>query len=267
MSAGRLAERLILLFMVPCWEEALAAVEQTFYILLDYISDLGGTNKADVFLQMAKTLYGLSHVSYLGVNIPISTYGSYHVQCTYSNSWVQRYVDRDYVSIDPVVRQGFKAVVPLDWADLRNLSPEQRRFFGESQEFGVGRQGLLFPIRGINKDVAIFCINSDMPDHEWRAHKQRFMRDFQTLGAFFHNHLLSAAESKDGRSSEILSAREVECLKWATEGKSAWETSVILGISERCVRFHLDQARCKLNCLTKVQTVAKAVASGLVHLS
>jgi DNA-binding CsgD family transcriptional regulator len=42
-------------------------------------------------------------------------------------------------------------------------------------------------------------------------------------------------------------------------GKTAWEASVILGISERTVRSHLNAAREKLDCTTTAQAVAKAV--------
>ena len=35
-----------------------------------------------------------------------------------------------------------------------------------------------------------------------------------------------------------LSPRELECLKWAAAGKTAWETSIILDISEGTVKFH-----------------------------
>jgi DNA-binding CsgD family transcriptional regulator len=63
-----------------------------------------------------------------------------------------------------------------------------------------------------------------------------------------------------------VSARELDCLKWVAAGKSAWEASVILGISERTVRFHLNSAREKLNCTTTTQAVAKVVAQKLIAI-
>jgi DNA-binding CsgD family transcriptional regulator len=55
-------------------------------------------------------------------------------------------------------------------------------------------------------------------------------------------------------------------LKLPGGGKTAWEASVILGISERTVRFHLNAAREKLNCATTTQAVAKAVAHQLIDV-
>lgn len=63
-----------------------------------------------------------------------------------------------------------------------------------------------------------------------------------------------------------LSAREREVLLWAAQGKTAWETSVILGVSARTVEFHLASCRRKLGVSAKAQLVARAVAEGLVPL-
>ena len=61
------------------------------------------------------------------------------------------------------------------------------------------------------------------------------------LANYFHSHVLRI----NGHNSEhgiLMSARELDCLKWTAAGKTAWEASVILGISERTVRFHLNTA-------------------------
>jgi len=63
-----------------------------------------------------------------------------------------------------------------------------------------------------------------------------------------------------------LLGREIECLRWAAVGKTKWETGECLGISERTVKFHLDQARHKLNCLNVTQAVAKALAIGIIKI-
>jgi|GEM_PF-3166114 len=56
-----------------------------------------------------------------------------------------------------------------------------------------------------------------------------------------------------------LTARESECLIWAARGKTAWETSMILGISEYTVNEHLANAMRKLDVTTKVAAVSKAI--------
>ncbi len=63
-----------------------------------------------------------------------------------------------------------------------------------------------------------------------------------------------------------LSAREREVLLWAAQGKTAWETSTILGISPKTVEFHLGNCGRKLGTATKAQTILAAARRGLLPL-
>jgi DNA-binding CsgD family transcriptional regulator len=63
-----------------------------------------------------------------------------------------------------------------------------------------------------------------------------------------------------------LTRRERECLGWCAEGKSYWETAVILGIAERTVSFHMEAMRGKLNAGSNAHAVAIAVRAGLLEL-
>jgi len=66
-------------------------------------------------------------------------------------------------------------------------------------------------------------------------------------------------------SGEIkLTEREKECLFWAAEGKTAWETSQILNVSERTINFHLTNTTKKLSVFNRPQAVAKAVFVGII---
>lgn len=54
-----------------------------------------------------------------------------------------------------------------------------------------------------------------------------------------------------------LTPRESECLRWAADGKTDVEAGMILGISPRTVRFHINNAKIKLGVATRIQAVAK----------
>ena len=62
-----------------------------------------------------------------------------------------------------------------------------------------------------------------------------------------------------------ISPREHECLQWAAEGKTAWETGMILSIAEGSVVKILASAIRKLDCANKPQAVVKALRLGLIH--
>lgn len=240
-------------------------LDHIFFDLLDKVSGVSEKHQGDILLGQARELYGLKNVAYLGVNIPSTTHGQHYVQCTYSDEWVRHYVSQDYVSIDPIVRMGLTGLMPLDWQVVDKHNRDWRKVFDAAKNFDVGTQGLTFPLRGRGKESALFCITADVKDREWRALKRVALRDFQVLAGYFHHRILKANAHIEMQEPK-LSAREIECLKWAAVGKSTWDTSQILRISERTVKFHLDTARHKLDCLTKVQAVAKAVAIGLIPL-
>ncbi|MBW8843802.1 MAG: autoinducer binding domain-containing protein [Burkholderiales bacterium] len=61
-----------------------------------------------------------------------------------------------------------------------------------------------------------------------------------------------------------LTKRELDVLSWTSQGKTAWEVSVILGMSEKTVNFHLGNAMRKLGVTSKHQAVLKCVAAGLL---
>lgn len=61
-----------------------------------------------------------------------------------------------------------------------------------------------------------------------------------------------------------LTEREHECLLWSAEGMTIRETAALLGIAERTVIYHLQNAVRKLQAVNRCQAVARAVAIGLV---
>ena len=127
-----------------------------------------------------------------------------------------------------------------------------------------GRQVLSMPLRPIVGETAVFFVGAEHGGGRMENQKKTILREFQVLANYFHQHILRIY-GHDAESQMLVSARELDCLKWVAAGKTAWEASVILGISERTVRFHLNAAREKLNCLTTTQAVAKAVSQQLIE--
>lgn len=71
-------------------------------------------------------------------------------------------------------------------------------------------------------------------------------------------------EAKPLKESFHLTAREHQILKWVSEGKGCWETGAILGISERTVKFHLQNIYRKLNVVNRAQAITKAMRYSLI---
>ena len=78
---------------------------------------------------------------------------------------------------------------------------------------------------------------------------------------------LRVVETPPGKvaTAACLTRRERQCLGWCAEGKSYWETAVILGIAERTVSFHMEAVRGKLDAGSNAHAVAIAVRAGLLE--
>lgn len=234
--------------------------EETFFDIVDKLS----VNKrpSDTFLKTIATRYGLEHLVYFTVNLPVKTGGPYFAT-TYTPQWVTHYLSENYERIDPALHKTLGGILPVDWSTIDRSPACVRKLFGEAAEFGVGNQGLSFPIRGLNREIAVFSLAAKLSDAEWLRYSRHYMRDFQIIGYFIHNRMIEALGIDPSPGAPLLQ-RELECLRWSAAGKTKWEIGEVLAISERTVKFHLDQARHKLNCMNVTHAVAKALAIGLI---
>lgn len=235
--------------------------------LIDQVSKADKLGEGHAVLRTALVDYGLDHVAYAAVNLPGPEGPRSLTSVAYSADWQKHYIQRGYVDIDPVVRAGIGGILPIDWASLDRTNPTVRKFFGEAQEFKVGSQGLSIPVRGRHREFALFSVTSSMNHREWEKVKRTYMREFMLLAYHFHSWALQAegVEPADDFRQK-LSLREIECLRWRAVGKSDWDTGQIMGISERTVKFHLENARAKLDAMNTTHAVSKALSLDLITI-
>lgn len=208
------------------------------------------------FLRSIATLYNASSVDYLAVNI--NNIGSQTwMSCHYSNRRVEQFHSPNKTLSNPHTIVGM-------WADqwrwhkvLDNMDREKA-----SEKSRVLAHFWVVALQRTDHEHALFSMT--IPDACFKADRKLCLsREWTILGTYFHSHILRL-NGHDSSKQLIVSAKELDCLRWTAAGKTAWEASKILGISERTVRFHLNAAREKLSCATTTQAVAKAVARQLI---
>ena len=231
-----------------------------FNDLVNGAADIRERAEGAAFLKVAKDLYGFKSIAYLSVNIPSVPRGKHYMHCMYSDRSVRHCVGRNPVSIDSAVRLELTSSHPLDWQSSANHGARAGNGFASADETGAPAT---FPLRTFHGETAVFGIIPDLQPSEPMKQVKGAVRDFQILANYFHSHVLRM-NGHNADEEMLVSARELDCLKWTAAGKTAWEASVILGISERTVRFHLNAAREKMQCATTTQAVAKAVAQNLI---
>lgn len=83
-------------------------------------------------------------------------------------------------------------------------------------------------------------------------------RDIQMAGLILTELLMEQVEPPEHKITH-LTQRELDSIGLVADGKTDWEVSVILGISESTARFHIDNARRKLGAVSRSQAVAKFI--------
>ncbi|NLC36233.1 MAG: helix-turn-helix domain-containing protein [Alcaligenaceae bacterium] len=61
-----------------------------------------------------------------------------------------------------------------------------------------------------------------------------------------------------------LTERELTCLQWVSIGKTSWETGRILGLAERTINFHIQNACRKLGVHSRQAAITTAMRTGLL---
>lgn len=203
-----------------------------------------------------------------GARIPTSFVKPYFIFINgYPSEWRQRYTANGYMSVDPTVLHCATRLVPISWDQIKPLEKENdqvRQFMGEAREFGLN-SGVSFPIHSAQGEFAMLNLASSKNHVQTKSSIRQALPYASLFSAHLHEAVRRVFENQGISLTKVrLTHREKQCLLWSAEGKTTWETSHILGVSERTVVFHLQNAVTKLNTVSRQQAVARAVSLGLI---
>lgn len=231
---------------------------QRFIDLLSSAGDAGGFSQA---MATAATAMDLSCFAYLALPCKLSKEPL--VISTYPANWVAHYLDRRYERLDPVIAQALQTPEPFRWglgSTARQLTSAQHELLYEASEFGI-RFGFTVPIHDGHGPIAALTFATDERRSQFESHINSHARVLQLMALYFHAHVRRKLAGDRRIGEAVLSPRELECLEWAAEGKSAWEIGCILGISRHTVASYLENAKEKLGVRTIVQAATRLVAA------
>lgn len=186
---------------------------------------------------------------------------------SYPKEWAQLFSELELFDIDPVFLQASRSLVPFFWdtqAFQDELSPPQQEMFHEARRYGLTR-GYTIPIHSVDapRDFRASC--SVVPDSE--SIEQSAYLAVQLMTFYLYDAASKDAQEKDPPPvQQPLSRRERQCLELAAQGKSDWVSSRILGLSERTVHNHVENAKRRLQVATRMQAVMHALAGQQISL-
>ena len=186
----------------------------------------------------------------------------------YPDDWRNHYLEAGYTFRDPTVNYSRTHVVPTLWSELARSpgelarpDPVGQRIVDEARDFGLAK-GLSVPLHGLGCQFGMMSYAAADPNHP--ITESTVCAEAMLLATYVHQAASNLMFGSRMRDIRALSQRERECLKWAAEGKSEWEISQILGISEHTSEKHLLNAKSKLGAVNRVQAVAEAIRRGYI---
>jgi|HubBroStandDraft_1064217.scaffolds.fasta_scaffold187078_2 LuxR family quorum-sensing system transcriptional regulator SolR len=182
----------------------------------------------------------------------------------YPEGWVNRYVSRGYFKIDPIVRQCEHSTLPVLWDEHMVAETDVSEFWEEAHSFGL-RAGLSFTVREQPGVTGILSLSRDQSIDLEEPELAAIIGRAQVFASVLHYAVARIDLPRLIPQARIpLTARERECIKWAADGKTAWEIGKILGITERTAIFHTNNITRKLGAVNKTQAIVRALALNLV---
>ncbi|MBI3778527.1 MAG: LuxR family transcriptional regulator [Gammaproteobacteria bacterium] len=238
--------------------------------LIELLSKAGTVEEIHSACSALCEQFGFDRFQY-GARIPTSFVKPYYIFISsYQNEWRDRYLAKGYMTIDPAVQYCANHLTPFSWDRIRQQEKNDkivRQFMGEAGEFGLN-SGVSIPVHSAQGEFAMFSAASSLDQERANSQIMEVLPFVHLFAAHLHETVRKILEKQVLPLSKVqLTDRERECLLWTAEGKTAWEISQILKISERTIVFHLQNAADKLNVVNRQQAVARAVSLGIISPS
>ncbi len=176
--------------------------------------------------------------------------------------WMRRYQDEVLSVTDPVVNYILTFFKTCLWSEATEVFSGRPyiELMRKAAEHGL-MYGVAGGVNGISQEFGSIFSFSSVSDRFSGRHK----KILDVVTPHLHQALLRVCAAGEPKGKETsLSAREVEVLRWMKEGKTNWEISMILNISERTVKFHVHNIASKLNAVSKSHAVAIAMDMGML---
>jgi DNA-binding CsgD family transcriptional regulator len=181
------------------------------------------------------------------------------VNVSYPDEFCREYVSRDYFRVDPVMRDALTTCRAQYCCEATQGRP--REIISLTADFGL-REGYVLGWRPPAPTGADTLLSFKSPS---MRHDRRSADMLEFVAPHLQLAFSRVLQGEDAANQVTLSSREKEVLDWLQQGKSSWEVSVILAISESTVNFHVSNIKRKLGATNRAQALAIAARLGLLR--
>ncbi len=175
---------------------------------------------------------------------------------TYPEKWVRTYSERKLFLIDPVIAYSRNNIKPFFWDE--GFSPDEKALFKLSSYYSIS-SGASFILHANNGHLCVLSFANVDKNNEFVSEVNANKNSFQMSLIELCNDLQYAFQAGKLMNQNILSHRELEVLKWISFGKTQDETGVLMNISTRTVKFHINNIFVKLDVNNVCYAIRKAM--------
>ncbi|WP_454564267.1 autoinducer binding domain-containing protein [Pseudomonas sp. AIG] len=180
----------------------------------------------------------------------------------YPDEWNARYEKSDYSKIDPLISHCNHSMTPIVWSE--SVFADTHQIWQGLQYYGLQHgwsQSFHHEPSGLCSIISLARKHCSISPLELYEHFGYMFYAASHLSELFARtlppHVLKPRQPH-------LSPRELEVLNLSAVGKTAYEISKILSLSERTVNYHVQNIIEKLNVCNKISAVIAAARAGII---
>lgn len=195
------------------------------------------------------------------------------VRTSMKDSWMKQYLDRQYYTVDRVIKQGVKQSTTINFrcGDMfgpgKQLTDLEQEFNLGLQDAGYGEiraQTFTTDDRETSK-ISTICFDDhkDVIENLNEVHVGQLQ---SLMSVFLSKPISSKSPGLVKFGGQTLSARERDVLAYLSQGMMTAKIAEKLGLAEVTVNKHFNSGKKRLGASTREQALAIAMASGAISL-
>ena len=184
----------------------------------------------------------------------------------FPQAWIDEYIIGGFANCAPVNSTSIdtrSARTTSIWSNTpkRGAAAVEHQFINRTHAYGLQEEVTVTLRNSADHSISLVGIASNA-----LASYKPELAAFEFVFPFLHDALARTFKSKEEvpANAVCLTEREKDVLSWAMVGKTNPEIADLLNISERTVKFHVQNAMEKLSATTRAHAVANALRQGLI---
>lgn len=185
---------------------------------------------------------------------------------TLPSSWVKEYIDRNYVSIDPVCLAARNSHGPYIWSNLDWTGDRPKELRQRMLTASIPLQGVTTVTRHAGEHVSAFSLSRYSGLMTSSRIQPANRLSFIGLGNVLSTRMLELYGYERNFLVKPLTARELEALQFTSIGMTQAEIANHLGVRVDTVQSHMRSVREKFEAKTVSHAVALSVKYGIISV-